>query len=89
MKVNLKMRQHQFSVEDKNMSIGFLALFVRETNTWQMSDAQLFVALPTFVAKFAKIQHSVGVKIVAQKEGALSSWPKAQQFHPRDYARSS
>lgn len=39
------------------MTIDFLARFVREANIQEMSEAQGFTALPTFLTGFSKNQY--------------------------------
>lgn len=61
------------------MVIKFLTRFVRIADIQGMSEAQAFIAYPSFLKGFSKSQYEAGAEMVFPEEGGISSWSEAVQ----------
>ena len=55
-KLNLTIKEHKFDGSDPIKIFDLLTRFVNEADMLAMSEAQAFIALPTFLADTAEIQ---------------------------------
>lgn len=88
-RMELTLKDHRFSGEDPIRVLDFLARYVKEANIQAMSEAQAFIALPSFLIGFAKSQYEAGVQLTSPDEGGVTSWPEAVQYLLRNYAHST
>lgn len=85
-KTELKTKDHQFLEEDPIMVIDFLARLVCEKNTQGISEAQVFVKLPTSLSGITKSQNEAGVDMVVPEDGGILSWSQAIHYLLWNYA---
>lgn len=71
------------------MVTAFLAGFVRGANIQELSEAQAFLALPSFHTGLAKSHYEAGFEMVAPEEGGFSRMLEKVQYLVRNYAQST
>lgn len=71
------------------MVIELLTRIVRGANIQEMSKAQAFLALSSFLTGNAGSQYEAGVEMVSPEKGGVSSWPEAVHYLVRNYAQLS
>ena len=83
--LNLTMKSHIFDGNDPIKIFDFLTRFVNEADMLNMSEAQAFIALPTFLADPAETQFRTTLS-GASRRGGVTCWPEAVQYLLRTYA---
>lgn len=80
--------KHTFDGSDPIEIVDFLTPFVGEADIINMSEAQDFIALPNFLADFAKTKFRTYFKGWSRC-GGITSWPEAFQYLFRTIATAS
>ena len=70
------MNQHTFDGSDPIKIFDFLTRFVNEADILAMSEAQVFIALPTFLADPAETQFQTNLS-EGSRRGGITCWPEA------------
>jgi len=83
--LNLTMKKHTFDGSDPIKIFDFLTRFVNEADMLAMSEAQAFIALPSFLADPAETQFRTNLSGGSRK-GGVTCWPEAIQYLLRTYA---
>lgn len=88
-RMDIKLSAHHFSGEDPIMVLDFLARFTREANIQEMSEAQAFLTLPSFLSGMARLQFEAGTELEDADGEGVTCWPEAVQYLLRNYAMSN
>ena len=78
------MKEHTFDGSDLIKIFDFLHRFVNEAYMLAMSEAQPFIALPTFLADPAETQFRTNLSGGSRRWG-ITCLPEATQYLPRTY----
>lgn len=70
-RMDLKLMENQFLVEDPIIITAFLARFICEANIQEISEAQAIFEIPIFLNGFTKSQSETGVDIVALEDSEV------------------
>ena len=82
--LDITVAEYKFSGPDPILVFDFLARFVEECDTQDMSEGQAFVALPRYLVKTAAIQYRAMQN--GARSGGISCWPEAVQYLLGTYA---
>ena len=87
-RIEYNLKKFRFDGTDPIKILTFLAKFVEEADILRMSEAQAFIALPTFLSGQAQQQFNA-VCGASFEEGGVSCWPEAVQYLLRSYTTSA
>ena len=82
------MNQLTFDGSDPIKIFDFLTRFVNDADILAMSEAQAFIALPTFLADPAETQFRTNFS-GGSRRGGITCWPEAIQYLLRTYATAA
>ena len=68
-----------FDGTDPIRVFDFLARYVNEADMLDMTEAQAFIALPTFLSEPAETQFRTNLS-GASRHGGITCWPEAVQY---------
>lgn len=86
--LNLTLKNHVCNGNDQIKIFDFLTLFLDVDDMLNMSEAQAFIDLPTFLADPADTQYRTNLSGVSS-HGGMTCWPEAIQDLLRTYATAS
>lgn len=86
--LNLTMKNHTFDSADPIRIFYFISPFLNEAYMFNMSEAQSFIVLPTFLGGPAEIQFRINISR-ASRQGGITGLPEAIQCLLPFYATSS
>lgn len=84
--MELASKDHRFSRVDPIQVLDFLSRYVRESD---IQEAQAFIALPSLLIGFAKIQYETIIQLRSPDEGGVTSCPDSFQYLLRNNAHST
>jgi len=87
--LDIKLNQQHFSGDDFILILEFLTRFVREANINEMSEAQAYLDLPSFLQGFALSQFESVADTAYADDGGVTCWPEAVKYLLRSYATSN
>lgn len=85
--MELPLKEHNFSGNGPSLVLHFLSRIVKEANIHDMSEAQAFIALPSFLEGFYLSEYDDAISFATQKNVRISSRPDMYQHLLQRYAQ--